>query len=191
MTYSDEEILRRLRLGEDSAWEFKNSSNSVGDRPTSPRRGDWADEITSPSPTQAAAALLCGVSDDGDVQGMSRAADHQPGRASGRSLHRFDSSRRYASAPIIANSLAADLILVVEVPQGDSLHEGPGGAYIRVGASKRLMTSDERMRLAQRRGQARFRWYRRAACVGHGIAAHLDEDLWKPLSQFGRGRGRP
>ena len=31
--------------------------------------------------------------------------------------------------------------LLVEVPQGDSLHEAPGGAYIRVGASKRLTTS--------------------------------------------------
>ena len=44
MTYSDEEILRRLRIGEDSAWAFKQVEFS-GDRPTSPRRDDWAKEV--------------------------------------------------------------------------------------------------------------------------------------------------
>ncbi|MXX27776.1 MAG: hypothetical protein F4Z82_20315 [Caldilineaceae bacterium SB0668_bin_21] len=37
MIYSDEEILRRLRLGEDSAWEFKQIEFS-GDQTVSPRR---------------------------------------------------------------------------------------------------------------------------------------------------------
>ncbi len=46
MTYSDEEILRRLRLGEDSAWEFKQVEFS-SDRPTSPRRDDWANEVVA------------------------------------------------------------------------------------------------------------------------------------------------
>ena len=35
MTHTDEEILRRLRLGEDSAWEFKQIEFS-GDRPVKP-----------------------------------------------------------------------------------------------------------------------------------------------------------
>ena len=33
MRYSDEEILRRLRLGEDSAWEFKRLEFSGDRRP--------------------------------------------------------------------------------------------------------------------------------------------------------------
>ena len=70
MSYSDEEIMRRLRLGEDSAWEFKQVEFS-GDRPTSPRREDWANEIAAFA-NASGGALLCGVSDDGDVQGMSR-----------------------------------------------------------------------------------------------------------------------
>ena len=41
---------------------------------------------------------------------------------------------------------------------GVSVHESSGGNYIRVGASKRLMGSDERLRLAQRRSQAHFLW---------------------------------
>ncbi|MDE0463428.1 MAG: ATP-binding protein [Caldilineaceae bacterium] len=74
MTYSDEEIRRRLRLGEDSAWAFKRVEFS-GDRPTSPRRDDWANEVVAFA-NATGGALLCGVSDDGDVQTMSR---WQPG----------------------------------------------------------------------------------------------------------------
>ena len=40
----DEDIRRQLRLGEDSRWEFKQIEFS-GNRPTSPRREDFADEL--------------------------------------------------------------------------------------------------------------------------------------------------
>ena len=70
MTHSDEEIQRRLRLGEDSAWEFKQVEFS-GERPTSPRRDDWADEIAAFA-NASGGVLLCGVTDDGAVQGLSR-----------------------------------------------------------------------------------------------------------------------
>lgn len=71
-------------------------------------------------------------------------------------------------------------VLVVEVPQGESQHDSPGGSYVRVGGSKRKMTSAERLRLAQRRGQARFRSFDEQAVpnTGHGT---LVESLWKPL----------
>ena len=70
MAYNNEEILRRLRLGEDSAWEFKQVEFN-GDRPSSPRRDDWADEIAAFA-NASGGTLLCGVSDAGEVQGMSR-----------------------------------------------------------------------------------------------------------------------
>ena len=59
MTYSDEKILRRLRPGEDSAWEFKQVEFS-GDRPTSPRRDDWANEVVAFA-NATGSALLCGM----------------------------------------------------------------------------------------------------------------------------------
>ena len=71
MTYSDEEITRQLRLGEDSRWEFKEV-DFTGDRPAGPQRDDWADEICAFA-NSSGGLLLCGVTDDGDVQGMSRA----------------------------------------------------------------------------------------------------------------------
>ncbi len=172
---SGAEILRRLRLGEDSAWEFKQVEFS-GDRPTSPRRDDWANEVVAFANANGG-ALLCGVSDDGDVQIMSR-----------RQITNLDAllvevCTDSIKPPVRIRTDHRELaggksVLLVEVPQGDSLHEGPGGAYIRVGASKRLMTSDERMRLAQRRVQARFRWFDEQPVPGTGFRT-LDEDLWK------------
>ena len=46
MIYSDEEIRRHLRSGEDSGWEFKQVE-FAGNHPTHPRRDDWADEIAA------------------------------------------------------------------------------------------------------------------------------------------------
>ena len=193
MRYSDEEIMRRLRLGEDSAWEFKRVEFS-GDRPTSPvhasasaqtpavasplSRDDWANEVAAFANANGG-VLLCGVSDDGDVLGMSR-----------QQIVRLDAllvevCTDSIEPPVRIRTEHRELaggkpVLLVEVPQGDSLHEGPGGAYIRVGASKRKMKEDERMRLAQRRGQARFRWFDEQPVPGTGFRT-LEEELWKPL----------
>ena len=71
-------------------------------------------------------------------------------------------------------------LLLVEVPEGDSQHDSQGGSYIRVGGSKQKMTSDERLRLAQRRGQARFRSFDEQTVPDTGFGT-LDEWLWKPL----------
>ena len=70
--------------------------------------------------------------------------------------------------------------LLVEVPQGHTQHDSPGGSYHRVGSSKRRMTSDDRLRLAQQRGQARFLWFDKQPVQGTGFGS-LDESLWKPL----------
>ena len=49
----------------------------------------------------------------------------------------------------------ADEVQGLSRPQRDS----PGGSYRRVGSSKRIMSSDERLRLSQQRAQARFLWF--------------------------------
>ena len=71
-------------------------------------------------------------------------------------------------------------MLLAEVPESDSVHESPSGIYIRVGASKRLMGGDERLRLAQRRSQARFLWFDKQPVPETGFKT-LAEALWKPL----------
>ena len=46
MSHSTEDVLRQLRAGEDSAWEFKQVE-FTGARPVRPSRDDWADEIAA------------------------------------------------------------------------------------------------------------------------------------------------
>ncbi len=70
MNFSDEDIKRQMRLGEDSHWEFKEIE-FAGNVPRSPRRDDIADELAAFANTDGG-VVLCGITDSGDVQGMSR-----------------------------------------------------------------------------------------------------------------------
>ncbi len=176
MTYSEEEIRRRLQLAEDSTWEFKAVEFAVN-RPRHPSRQDLADEIAAFANADGG-VLLCGVTDDGEVQGMSREQivelDSLLVEVSTDSIRPAVRIRTYH------RQLDERLLLVVDIPEGDSQHDSPGGSYIRVGGTKRRMTSDERLRLAQRRGQARFHSYDEQTVPGTGFET-LDESLWRLL----------
>ena len=176
MTYSDEEIRSQFRLAEDSNWEFK-VVEFAGNRPISPSRDDLADEIAAFANADGG-VLLCGVTDKGDVQDMTReqvveldsvlvelSTDSIKPAVRIRTHHRHLDGRTF---------------MLVEIPEGYSQHDSPGGSYVRVGGSKRRMTSDERLRLAQRRGQARFHSYDEQTVPGTGFET-LDESLWRPL----------
>ena len=177
MNFSDEDIRRQMRLGEDSRWEFKEIE-FAGDVPKSPRRDDIADELAAFANTDGG-VMLCGVTDSGAVQGISR--------------EQMDALEQLIvnvcsdmiNPPIRPAILRKEIdeglpFLLVEVPQGHTQHDSPGGSYHRVGSSKRRMTSDERLRLAQQRGQARFLWLDKQPVEGTGFGS-LDESLWKPL----------
>ena len=177
MNYRVEDIEIQLRSGEDSGWEFKQVE-FAGDRPKRPTRGDWADEIAAFA-NAAGGVVLAGVSDDGNVIGMSRAQ-----------IANLDSILVEVSTDTIKPPVrirthhkelsGGKLVLLAEVPESDSVHESPGGNYIRVGASKRLMGGDERLRLEQRRSQARFLWFDKQPVPETGFRT-LAEALWKPL----------
>ena len=166
MPYSDEEVRRQLRLGEDSGWEFK-AVEFRGSRPVGPRRDEWADEIAAFANADGG-ALLCGVSDDGEVQGMSREQMDELERLI------FEVCSDSIAPPVRVKIFRREIsegkaYLMVEAPVGDSLHDSPGGHYIRVGSGKRRLSGDERMRLAQRRGQSRFRWFDEQTMPGTGL----------------------
>ena len=177
MNFSDEEIKRQMRLGEDSHWEFKEIV-FAGDVPKSPSRNDLADELAAFANTEGG-VVLCGVTDSGDVQGMSR-----------KQMDALEQLLTEVCTDMIKPPIRPTILrkeieddkpfLLVEVGQGHTQHDSPGGSYHRVGSSKRKMTSDERLRLAQRRGQARFLWFDKQPVPGTGFGA-LDESLWKPL----------
>ena len=177
MTYSDEEISRRLQLGEDSYWEFKEVV-FAGNRLTGPRREDLADEIAAFA-NASGGVLLCGGTDNGDVQEMSR---EQMDRLEHLIANICEDAIR---PPIRVDIFRRDTsegksFLMVDVPEGHAQHDSPGGSFIRVGSTKRRMTSEERLRLAQRRGQASFLWFDKQPVDGTGFGT-LDDAFWKPL----------
>ncbi len=176
MNATDSEIRRRLRLGEDSGWEFKRFEFR-GDLPTSPRREDLADEMVAFA-NASGGTLLCGVEDDGRLQDMS------PGQ-----MAALDRVLVEVSTDAIEPALRIEVhhreldgrgFVLVAIPRGEAVHERSGRAFIRVGATKRRLGGDERLRLAQGRAQSRFLWFDRQVVPGTGIET-LDERLWGPL----------
>ena len=175
MNHSDEEILRQLRLGEDSHWEFKQVEFR-GDRPASPSRNDWADEIAAFANADGG-VVLCGVTDSGDVPGMTRKQMDEMERLL---MEVCADAIRPPLRPVILRKELEEgkPFLLLEVSQGHTQHDSPGGSFHRAGSSKRRMTSDERLRLAQRRGQTRFLWFDKQAVHGTGFGT-LDDTLCK------------
>ncbi len=177
MAVSTDDVRRQLRLGEDSRWEFKQIEFR-GDRPVSPRRDDLADELAAFANARGG-VLVCGVSDDGEVQGMSRARMNALDRILADAC--ADSIKPPIDVEVTRHELGGGKpVLVVEVAPGDAQHDSPGGSYRRVGSSKRRMTPDQRLRLAQQRGQSRFLWFDRQPVPETGFET-LSERLWKPL----------
>ena len=177
MNFSNEEIKRQMRLGEDSHWEFKEIV-FAGNVPKSPSRKNLADELAAFANTDGG-VLLCGVTDNRDVQGMLR----EQMDALERLLTEIctDAIKPPVRPTILRKKIKEGKpFLLVEVPQGYVLHNSPGGSYHRVGSTKRQITTDEQLRLAQRRGQARFLWFDKQPVPGTGFGS-LDESLWKSL----------
>ena len=176
MTVSDEEIRRQLQLGEDSRWEFKEIEFK-GNTPVSPRRNDLADEIGAFANARGG-ILLCGIADDGTIQGMSReqmmALDHLLAEVSTDAIEpplRIDVHHR---------ALDGQAFVFVEVPRGEAMHERSGRAFVRVGATKRRLSGDERLRLMQSRARSRYLWFDEQVVPETGFGT-LSERLWEPL----------
>ena len=178
MNFSDEEIKRHTRLGEDSLWEFKEIV-FVGDDPKSPRRADLADELAAFANTDGGGVMLCGVTDQGDLQDMSR---DQMNKLEILLVEICTDAIKPSIHPTILRKEMEEgkPFFLVKVPQGYALHNSPGGSFHRVGSSKRQMTTDEQLRLAQKRAQSRFLWFDKQPVQGTGFGS-LDESLWKPL----------
>lgn len=176
MNITDAEIRRRLQMSEDSRWEFKQIE-FVGDRPKSSRRDDLADEMAAFANSDGG-VLLCGVSDSGELQGMSR----EQVTALSLMLAEVctDSVKPSLNVIIEQRQLDGKNFVLVEIPRGHHVHERSGHAYLRVGPTKRTLGHDERLRLAQQRAQSRYIWFDRQVVPNTGFNT-LNERLWEPL----------
>ena len=172
----DEDIRRQLRLGEDSRWEFKGIEFS-GNTPTGPRREDLADELGAFANADGG-IVLCGVADDGTIQGMSR----EQIVALDRVL--VEVSTAVLEPPLRIGvhhrELDGKAFVLVTVPRGEALHERRGQAFVRVGSTKRRLRRAESLRLAQNRAQNRYLWFDKQIVPETGYET-LNERLWEPL----------
>ncbi len=176
MATSDAEIRQRLRLGEDSSWEFKQIEFK-GNRPTSPRRDELADEMAAFA-NASGGILLCGVTDEGRIQRMS------PEQVAAVDRLLVEISTDVVKPALRINvhhrELDGDAFVLVEVPRGDTVYERDGRVFIRVGATKRRLDGDERLRLVQNRAQSRYLWFDKQIVPNTGFET-LSERLWEPL----------
>lgn len=176
MIINEDDLRSRLRLGEDSYWEFMRVEFR-GNEPANPRREDLADEIAAFANANGG-TLLCGITDNGEIRGMS------PEQL--RSLDNLlvevctDTISPALRIITVHQELDGKAFILVQVPKGIAVHERGQIAYIRVGASIRRMDSDERLRLTQNRAQGRYLWFDKQIVPQTGLET-LDERLWEPL----------
>ena len=177
---STEELLEKIRLGEDTSLELK-SVRFKGDRVAEPRRDDLADEIGAIANTHEG-VLVLGVDDKTrDIEGIP--------------LNRLEAVERYVyeicnesiKPPVLFRSFRMQLpdktgvlqpMLKVDIPRSLFVHESPGGYFQRQGSSKRKMPPDYLARLFQQRSQARLIRFEEQP-VPESSMSDLSEDLWR------------
>lgn len=180
MIDSPEELLRKIRLGEDSVLELK-VVQVASDRVIAPRRDEFADEIGALANT-AGGVVVLGVDDKTrDIVGIPVA--------------KLDAVERFAFEvcndsilpPVAFRSLRMELpdstgvlrpVLQLEIPRSLFVHKSAGGYFRRQGSSKREIPPDALARLFQQRSQARIIRFDEQV-VPQTDPADLNEKLWR------------
>ena len=173
---NEKEIKKHLADGESDRCEFKEVAFK-GKRLKSPGKAVLADELAALANFEGG-VMLCGVTDDGDVQGMSREEVVALVKVVDDVINdtiKPPLNVRYSTVKHKGKSF-----LAVEVPEGEALHDSPKGPYIRRGATKRKMSRSESQRLSSMREQAGVVWYDKLRLPGIRFN-DLDESLWMPL----------
>ena len=157
MIAAGDELLRRIRLGEDSALELKRVL-LAGKRVTGPDRGRFADELASMANGSGGTVVL-GIDDKTrDILGIP--------------IDSLDIVETWArdlcndsiSPPLDATIRKLEIrgssgdflaVIRIDVPRSLFVHRSPGGYFRRLGSSKREMSPELLARLFQERSQSR------------------------------------
>lgn len=176
---STEELLRKIRLGEDTPLELK-AVRFRGDKIDGPARHDLSDEIAAIANTMDG-VLLLGV-------------DDKTREIVGIPIERLDAVERYVfeiceesiKPPVVFRVFRMELpdstgllqpVIKVDIPRSLFVHESHGGYFHRQGSSKRKMPPDYLARLFQQRSQARLIRFEEQP-VPESSMNDLSEDLW-------------
>jgi len=158
MLDTPQELLDRIRLGEDSRLELKEVRFS-GDRVSAPSRGDLADELAALANGRGG-VLVLGVDDrTKDILGI------PPDRLDLVAQFVSELCNDSIEPPLVAFIERMQLpdtggqlqpVLKVEVDQSLFVHRSAGGYFHRVGISKRPMRAEYLTTLMQQRSQTRL-----------------------------------
>ena len=151
---SNEELMRRIRLGEDSALELKRIELQ-GRKVTGPGKKDFADELAAFA-NERGGTIILGV-------------DDKTRKVLGIPLDDLDAVEDWVLGicnDTVEPALDADIyrlelddggrltpVIRVDIPQGVIPHKSPGGYFRRIGSSKREMSSSALGRLVRDRSQ--------------------------------------
>lgn len=172
-----EQLLEKIRLGEDSFLELKEVVFS-GSRIKGPRRDELADEMAALANARGGVVVL-GVDDRREIIGISE--------------ERLDDVERFVleiardvPAPPLSPTIerlslpASDgslrPVIRVELARSLFVHRSPGGYFYRVGSSKREMEPEYLARLFQQRSQSRIIRFDEQV-VARSTLGDLDEAL--------------
>lgn len=172
------ELLRQIRLGEDTTLELK-AVGFGGDNVGEPQRNDLANEIAAVANTTEG-VLVLGV-------------DDKTREILGIPVERLEAVERYVyeicndtiKPPVVFRTYRMELpdnagtlraVLKIEIPHSLFVHKGPSGYFHRQGSSKREMPPDVLARLFQQRSQARLIRFEEQP-VPEASLADLDEQL--------------
>lgn len=177
---STEELLQKIRLGEDTTLELRNvcfRRNNISD----PTYEDLADELAAMANTHDS-VLVLGVDDKTkEITGIIPAEKLEI-------VERFvfEICNESIKPPIKFMSFRLELpdnsgtlqpVLKIEIPRSLFVHESPGGYFHRQGSSKRKMPPDYLARLFQQRSQARSIRFEEQSVPQSG-KTDLSEELW-------------
>ena len=173
-----DELMRRIRLGEDSTLELKRVL-LAGSKVTGPKRNEFADELTAMANGWGGTFVL-GVEDKSrDVIGIP--------------VDRLDAVETWVreicndsvTPPLDALIRKIELpgvgggpvpVVCVEIVRSLFVHKSPGGYFRRIGSSKRELSPEILARLFQERSQSRVIRFDESAVPGTNLQ-NLDDAL--------------
>ena len=173
-----DELMRRIRLGEDSTLELKRVLLS-GSKVTGPKRNEFADELTAMANGWGGTFLL-GVEDKSrDVIGIPvdrlDAVETWVREICNDSVTPpLDALIRKIELPGVGGGPVS--VVCVEIVRSLFVHKSPGGYFRRIGSSKRELSPEILARLFQERSQSRVIRFDESAVPGTNLQ-NLDDGL--------------
>lgn len=178
------ELLKQIRLGEDSQYEFKQVVIK-GKKIEGPKQKDIADEMTAFANAKGGVIVL-GVSDDREVLGIENEHLDMVQMMLTRACQDSIEPPLYIYTRLIELPNAAGEmkpVIYVRIDKSLYVHKSNGHYYHRVNESKKEMSADYLSRLMMQRSQARMIWFDEQV-VPNTNESDLDNSL---IKRFIRG----